>query len=376
MSAHALFAPSGAARIAQCSASLGMEQRYPETEDDPTAAEGTAAHWVLEQGMQGALPVEGAVAPNGIIVSEEMLEGALLAIERVDADLAFYGLPRSSVAVEVPVTIKRVHEQCWGTPDMRVWVKAPNGRPTLYVWDYKFGRRAVEAFENLQLAAYAAGCIEQAGISDLTCDVVLTIIQPRCYHRDGPVRWWKTAASNLRAILNVYSGACHEALTENAKLRTGEECRDCRAKHACPALQRAAYSAADVAMSGQPLELPPDGLGLELTILTLALQRLEARITGLSEQAEMLSKRGTRVPGWDMQRGRGGRVWTVPDAQAIAIGHALGKDLAKPIKAVTPRQAELAGLDPRLLAGLCKEVPGEMKLTRDDGSLTRRVFGP
>ena len=45
--------------------------------------EGTAAHWVFEQMFAGVIPVVGQSAPNGIIITDEMLDGAEMFVDAV-----------------------------------------------------------------------------------------------------------------------------------------------------------------------------------------------------------------------------------------------------------------------------------------------------
>lgn len=373
---HALVAPSGAARVVQCPGSLLLERQYPEEEDE-AALDGTAAHWVLEQAMARVYPPVGSPTPNGRVVTDEMVEGADLAVQQVLADLAPFGLGLDDVAVEVPVDIKRVHEQCAGTPDLRAWVPAerhPQRISTLYLWDYKFGHRQVEVFENYQIVAYAVGALDQTKLNDLQAQAVLGIIQPRAFHRDGPCRWWKVSMSALRPLVNIYSGAAHKALAPNPPVNTGPECRDCLARHACPTLQRSGYSLVEMSGKAQALELGPEALGLELGLLTDAIARLTARQTGLQAQAASVIRRGTRVPGWEITSGQGRKVWKRPAAEVIQLAALMGVNVAKPVEVMTPIQAEKAGLSAPLVAAYSETMNGAATLTRDNGSKARKVF--
>lgn len=247
-----------------------MEAQFPETEQSPEAADGEASHWAMQLLLTGQVPTEGMQAPNGVMLTHEMIEGAHLIADDVTATLQRLGLGLDALAVEVPVEIKRVHDLVWGTPDVRLWV---THAATLYVWDYKFGHRIVEVFENAQLVDYVAGCITQAGLDDRGVSVVVRIVQPRAFHKDGPVREWKFNGADIRGLVNISSGAVHEALGPDPRARVGPECRDCRARHACPTLQRAALSACDLAGRAQALELPPAAAALEYRMLKRALDR-------------------------------------------------------------------------------------------------------
>lgn len=374
---HARLAPSSLARTIQCPGSVVLQEMHPETADSASAAEGTACHGVAQETIAGRPPAEGSLAPNGVPITEDMLEAVEDLIDTIESDLKPYGMTLADVAVESPVSIPEIHAECWGTPDYRAWVPAartPRGRPLLMVWDLKYGRRLVEAIDNPQLAAYASGCLSAAGADDLNVDVVLSIFQPRAYHRYGVTRWWKAAGSDLRAMINIANAAATEALGPNPRTRTGPECEYCTARHACETLQRVAYVGVDMAGSAQPLGLPPQALGLELRTLMTARDRLDARITGLEEQAAANERAGMATPGFKFERGLGRQVWAKPAGEVIALAAAFGKDVSGPLRALTPKQALKAGMDAALVAAMSIRPQGEAKLVIDDGMDARRVF--
>lgn len=377
MNGHSIISPSALARTIQCPGSVVLEQQYPEAEKGPEAAEGEASHWAGAEMLSGRLVDVGDRAPNSVLLTQEMVEGADLYYDDVVRTLRGYGLTPADGAIEVPVSIPRVHAECWGTPDFRAWIPGDrrNGRPLLMVWDYKFGHRHVPVFENPQLSAYAAGCLSAADISDLGVDVEMRIVQPRSYSPEGSVRRWACPASALRALVNIASNSAHQALGGDPPTRVGPECRDCRARHACPTLQRAAATACDEAGKVQPFNLPPAALGVELRWLTRARDLLDARISGLQEQATAAIKRGQQVPHWRIERGAGRRRWSRGVGEVLAMGQALGLNLAKPPEAITPTQAVAAGLPEMLLDAYTDPPRGAATLVPDDGSQAKRVFG-
>lgn len=367
--AHSPLAPSSAARRRQCPGSTLSEARYPETEPSPAALEGTAAHWAAAELFAGNVIAEGQITPVGPYLTAEMIEAAEMYVEDVAAQAAL-----ADVTCERPVAIPRVHPQSWGTPDARVWFVA---RKRLVLWDFKFGYRPVEAFENAQCIEYVAGVLDELGVdpTDATVLVEIRIVQPRAQHRDGPIRSWTTRAVDLLPHIVASNAAAHAALAPNPPYRVGPECRDCAARQACPTLQAAALTACDVAGYVQPFDLPPDALALEYRTLKRHASLLDARISGLEEQALALGRRGTLLPGLRIEHGAGRERWTVPDETVIAMGTVLGVQLGKPPAAITPKQALKAGLPAAAITGLVDTPRGEAKLVEDDGSLARRVFG-
>lgn len=367
--AHSVLAPSSAARRIQCPQSTTLEPLFPDLEDSSEAADGTAAHWAMAEQLMGRLVDVGVIAPNGVPLTEEMCKAADRVYDYVVKTLAPYGLKPSDGHIEQPVMIRRVHEQAWGTPDY--WIRLS---PALVlVLDFKFGHRIVEAFQNAQLVDYLAGIFDVAGVTE-HCQVIAAIAQPRAHHKDGPIREWRTTMLELRALINISSNAAHEALGPNPRARVGSECRDCRARHACPKLQQAAYAALDEAHRVVPLELPPQAAALELLFVRKAIEQLTARQTGLEAQIEAQLKAGKTVPGWRMEHGAGRLHWSRPAAEVIAMGKALSLELAKPPEAITPLQAQEAGLDPNIVGAMSRRIPGGTKLVEDDGSLGVRLF--
>lgn len=380
MSEHAFLAPSSAARWVQCALSASLEAAYPETEASPASLEGTAAHWAVQMLLQGTPVAIDTQAPNGVAVTLEMLQAAELVrddiLQTLGADWAKY------LAIERRVQIPRVHPQNWGTPDYRAWSRLNNGRLCLHVWDFKYGHEIVEAFENWQMIDYTAGILGEAGINgqqDQETVVEMVVIQPRAYHRDGPVRRWRAVASDLRAHINRLAMAAEDATSvkPTASPHT-DACKNCKGRHACEALQRAAYFAADYGKHYTPLELTPHALGLELRTLTRAKALLEARVSGLEAQAASKIKSGTLVPFWSLESSPGRLAWSKPVGEVMALGQMLGLDLAAEPDVITPTQAKAkaktAKIAPEIFDAYATRPAGSAKLTIDDGSKARRIF--
>ena len=356
---HAKLAPSSAARRIACPGSRALEELYPETQESPASREGTAAHWVAQQLLlcNYNLPLS---APNGEPITKEMLEGGDLyvyEINQVTHDI-------KSMHIEERIDISIIHPECWGTPDC--WT-VKDGH--LHIWDYKFGHGFVDAFENWQLIEYAAGICEVVPVNEIT----MHIVQPRNYHRDGPVRSWTITAALMESYIQTLQYQETAAMQPDAQCHPNPECNHCLGRHACTSLQNAALTSVDVSNSNSPWELSALSTGNELRYLKRAAQLLDARITGLSEQAKSMITRGEFVPGFKLESSAGRERWTKEISEILMLGEMLGLDLSKPAEVVTPAQARKLGIDDCLLHEYSQRVPGALKLVEYQDA--RKEFG-
>ena len=380
MSEHALLAPSAAHRWVECPGSAVLAQCYPQ-EEGPEAREGTAAHWAMQEMLLDRMVAEGLIAENGVPLTREMIEAAEVLVDDVRATVQrATALGDAGIKVEQRVAIPRIHNfHCWGTPDVSGWLPGF----TLHVWDFKYGHRVVDAFENWQLMCYVAGLLDaakeawmhQAGVTDERVKVVMTVVQPRAPHREGSVRRWAVQGADLRAYFNRLEMSAEVAMSPAPPTKAGPWCRDCAARRGCETLTRAAAGVMDDMGGITPLDLTPEQAGLELRNLARASEVLNARKAGLEEQVEHMLKAGKAIPFWRMSQEPGREVWTAPAAQVIAMGAMMEVDLAKPREALTPNQARKAGLAPELVATMASRPMAALKLVADDGREARQVFG-
>lgn len=372
---HSILPPSGAAAWKKCSLWVTMNQAYPQA-DTPESLEGNAAHWAFAELLAGRMIAEGQIAPNGIVITDEMVEGAEMVLETVKARMPadIFTAPN----VEQLVTIEAINSHCWGTPD--IWGFAP--KPLiLEVIDYKFGHRFVDEFENDQGVAYIAGLIDRiapiigqgVGLFDQALQVNFTVIQPRCFYKGSSVRTWSIKASDIRAHINILAMAANAALSPNPVATTNSECRDCPGRHACPALQKAAYADAEFSAQSSPVELSPEAASLELKMLERALERLQSRVEGMQEVVATYIRGGESVPWHRGEQGFGRQAWALPPEQVIAMGQLMNIDLSK-VGVKTPKQAIKAGIDESVIKSYTVTPLGAMKLVPDNPADARRVF--
>ena len=223
---------------------------------------------------------------------------------------------------------------------------------------------------------YASGILDKIGIDgvgDQNLNVTLHIIQPRSFHRLR-IRSWRVKASDLRPYFNTLETAEYEAMQDTTLCKPNPECAYCLGRHACEALQRSALTSADVAELNTPFNLSPSSLGNELRYLRRTAELLDARITGLQEQATATIKQGQRVPFFKLESNPGGKRWKVSNEEIAALGELLGHDLKKPVQVVTPNQAIKAGVPEDIIKQYVEIKPGAFKLELDNGDAARKVF--
>jgi hypothetical protein len=376
MTDHSIFAPSSGEQLIHCAGSVLMQAQFPDEGDSVASAEGTAAHWWGAEHLaeDGSRPLVGAVAPNGVTVTQGMADGAGVWIDAVEDILADAGTA-AVVHVERRVDIKTVHDLCFGTPDTDIWVPWSK---TLHVVDFKFGFELHEAPSHIQCVEYAEGRVVELIAADPTLTreditVVITIVQPRAYHVLGTTRSWTCKATDLAPIIATLAMQAFVALEPDPPCVTGPGCTHCRGRHACLAFQAKGYAAAEYVNGATAVPLSGANLALELQTLEDALAAIKARLSGLQEQAFYELRHGKALPSYGIEHGRGGFDWTKPAKEVADMGDSMGVDLRKPLACITPNQAKKL-IDDSVISAYAVKTPGAAKLVRID-NLAKQVFG-
>jgi Protein of unknown function (DUF2800) len=365
---HAVIAPSKLHRIVPCTGSVVMERPFENKPQSEAAKEGDAGHFVAwcaalyAMKHIDALPVVGDKCPNGLSVDQDMLDGAEM---YVDALEGFDG------TAETRVEIPRIHEKCFGTPDFWQWNPATK---TLRVTDYKYGRRYVEVFENYQLTAYACGLIDQLGLHDQDVIVEFLLVQPRCYHPDGPVREWRIGGSKLRALVNICSSAADEALGPNPKTKSGPHCVECSAAATCLTLHKAGQAVLEFTGDVEAMACNADEVGVRLAQIEQARDILKALAGGLEEQALGMIRAGKSVTNYGITFTQPRQTWDKPVAVVKALGQMYGVALTEESFAMTPKQAIKRKIPEAVIAKVSMTPTGKAQLTLDSTVRTRKIF--
>lgn len=375
MSEHARCAPSSADRIELCHGSVQMQERYPQEETEESR-EGDAVHWAgatLLSEMRGALTDEsfhgvGTVAPNGVVLNNEMLTTANLWVTRV-TDRGRIG------HVEETIREWALHPDNWGTPDH--W-DFDDPALTLYVDDLKNGHRYVEVKRNRQLANYAAQILNKLGLffrDDIK--VRFRIVQPNAFHRDGDTHEWWTTSGELRAIWHSLSAAFAAAVGP-APLCTPSlsACRDCKARWDCEAALEVVGIAKGIARQSIPLQMSAAHMARELRLLEEAEGFIKSMREGMQDRVMFVIRRQQAMPHFAIDRSPGRRVWN-DDAVGngiIDICKAYGVQAGRTEVGITPLQAIAAGVPDEVVKQFSRVNSGKLVLVEDDGSKAAAIF--
>jgi cytochrome c553 len=369
---------SHAAEWVRCAAFVRMN-RTPQAAvldgaaDHTVREEGTAMHWVAQQTMYCRdsdypyMPRVGDVAPNGVTITDEIYDGAAFF---VDVLASYKTMPWR---IEEQLAAPSIHPKCGGTPDA---FGHDLFKPRIVLPDLKGGYRPVNVWPNWQLIGYAAAILDSNPTwhhPDLEIEFV--IVQPRAYHRDGPVRKQVVQYRDLPPYIDALRMAAAIATGEHASAVAGPQCDDCAARASCSVCHAAGMRALEVAGEPDVHDLPIAAIDYEMQRLEDAARLIEARLTGLQAQAVHLIRRGETLPSYTLESGVGRLAWIDEQAEseAIAIAALLGVDIRKPAKAITPLQA-MKQLPKEYVEQYARRNRGEQKLVRFDRNAAVKAF--
>lgn len=232
-SKHSSIGASGMHRWANCPGSVKLSEGMPNP-SSIYAEEGTKAHDLAAEILEGRLSLNDLKPPE---VDADM-KGAIKVY--VDYNFKLQKERNTEMLVEREFDLSSIFEGCFGTSDC---VQYESDTKTLHVIDYKHGAGlAVEVEQNMQLQYYGLGALLSTGYP---CDkVVLTIVQPRCEHPDGPVRSWELSSMELLEFSMTLKEAAAATQKEDAPIIPGSWCRFCNAKAICPAFKEKANAMA------------------------------------------------------------------------------------------------------------------------------------
>ena len=322
---HAVLSASGAHRWAYCTGSRKAEEGLPDT-TSPAAAEGTEAH---------------------TLASETLIHGDKLLDRYDDQEMAenvrqYIDYCRQVGAhADTTMIEHRLDYSDWvpggfGTAD---FISIDDGVANIV--DLKYGFNRVSAKDNLQGICYALGVVADFNFIYNIDTVTFTIVQPRLDHIDE----WSISVSELLKRGEWLVQRAEEAMTDDAPRTPGEsQCRFCKAKATCGALQQLTADTLmvefdDLAAAANPDTLTETQLATALSNKALIVGWLEA----VERQARTKLEAGEAFPGWKLVAGKSNRKWVDEEKALTALARLLGgRKNATTTKILSPAQAEKA----------------------------------
>jgi hypothetical protein len=363
-----------------CPGSIAMTEGY-EKREIPESAEGTAAHQIAREllsvtGEAAKACIIGNVTSNGVILDEEIFEAALLYFKDVEAirqsiiSLFGYG-------VEVPLEMPNIHPANHGICDAYLFDKRGE-RGDLYIWEFKYGHGIIEVFENWQLIDYLAGLVHLFGIdgfADQHITVHARIVQPRAFHKDGPIREWTFKLSDIRGHFNTLIANAKIAMSDKPLIRSGDQCRYCLARHECAVARDTGMRIYEGTAAGLlPDKMSNEALGSFYTLILRAQNQIKYLETGIGEEIKSRLKAGQAIPGFTAEPAYGNEKWNLPTEEIITLGELNGINLKKEAL-ITPTQAKKAGLDAALVEAYSGRPQSGFKVVADNNTKARLIFG-
>jgi hypothetical protein len=338
--------------------------------DHTVREEGTAMHeaaqWMMLFNNLAAVSA-GSVMKNGIVLTDELVDGAAFYVQTLQK-------LGTGWTIERQMSAHVIHAACGGTPDAYTFRAA--SAPTIVLADLKGGYRPVEVYPNDQLFGYTACIIGEHPEYDSPDTVVeYHIIQPRAYHRNGPVRTHTMLLRDVYPYIVELRRRAAVAMGDNAQAVAGPQCDNCTGRASCSTAHDAGMRALEIAGEPDVQDLPIEAIDYELQRLEDAKRMIEARLTGLEAQATHMIRNGAQFPSFELGRSAGRLNWIDDEceAAALAMGDLMGLDLRKPTKAITPTQA-LQRMPKELLERYAQRKPGALKLQRFNGDTVTKAF--
>jgi len=352
---HSPLGGSSAERWLNCPGSITLLKQLslPETDEPEYRLLGTAAHeaaarclkegidsWEIVGQMFGAHECDAAMASavqTYLDYVRPLMEGSSFLIEE-----AIGGDPAT-----------RPHPLFYGTVDFAAY-----GPEVLDVVDYKHGEGiVVEPDDNPQLKYYAFGILynrTQRGVAVRSDRLVrLSIVQPRAYHSEGPIRTWETTAGELIhwAENELLPGMA--AAEIDTTFDPGPWCRFCPAKLGCPMLSSVFGAAAKADPAAIP-NLSLQRLGLEYK----AFEAVRFYMKAVEDECLRRAMQGEVASGGKLVQKIAKRVWR--DGAAEQFKNKFGGEAMTLPELKTPAEMEKVSPD-------AKKLVKEWAYTPDNG---------
>lgn len=329
----------------------------PSGQTNGAKEEGIAAHFIaqkiIESGSNDPSEFVGMKTPNGIFVTREMLQVVLQYTDEI--------LLRSENDIEVDVSLTSENRA------YQINARADNAvliNDCLFVDDFKYGFRKVEATDNWTLIAYALGFVLLHNVQP--SQIRFTIHQPRIDNFSEWVISW--------AELQALHVKLHETLCNlDDFLTTGKQCVKCPSVALCPAAKEAGFNAVEYTETAFTDTLSNDQLSKELVTLKSAERAIKSRIEALEEIAKFKLKSGEIIEGFALSQKLGNTTW-LPEFSPEMLKALYGEKIVS-YKPVTPAQARRNEVPENFIEGATfRPVRGISLVQQDANDTANRIF--
>jgi hypothetical protein len=338
---HRRYSPSQTERFFACPGSDALLQRVPARPESRYAKEGTAAHTVLEAALTSGAWTAAEGHENSTLFMydlnneyEDFYYAIDVALDYIKSALEEFPDAEMWVETFVDTPSPAAPGQAGGYCDVAIYSKSAR---LLRIIDYKHGAGiAKDAEANPQLMSYGAGFLyeDDSKVSPEDVDsVVLTIIQPRAFHKDGDTREWETTPFALYEYLDTLDFHIEQCQKDDAPLVPGEDqCRFCDARSVCPAREQQALQVASSAFHqikdvAEPSLPDPKALNLRrLGLIRAHAAMLRKWLDDCEAHCEELARAGHSIPGAKLVNGQARRVWHGSEEETVRnLAALLGK---------------------------------------------------
>lgn len=313
-------------RWEKCPGSVRLSAQCP-SKSSVYADEGTLAHELAEESIR-------AVVENRHFEFDQKKYSA----DMIEAVLVYRHYFINEVLsktiewrIEHAFDMGKIYPGLFGTADCVAYYPE---QKLLRVIDYKHGAGvAVEVKNNRQLMYYALGALTTLGYKpDL---VELVIVQPRCPHEDGPIRWWKLETLDLYGFMTDLVAAAKRTEEPNAPLISGDHCRWCPASGICPELNRKTMALTQTHFS-PVADYDPTKLANALMLLPM----VENWVKSVRDFAYREAQHGRVPPGFKLVAKRATRKWTSEEVAVKNLSDVLFPEDLYEHKLKSPAQIE------------------------------------
>jgi hypothetical protein len=313
MTAHAIYAPSGAHRWTHCTASASGIAALGERPEGDEAAEGTAAHAEIERCL-GTPTIPLPVDPK-----HPAAFGVALVLDYVRQ------LPPGRLWIEQRVELTK---DIWGRCDVAHW---DDLNRVLTIVDYKNGHVNVEAEANEQLMIYAAASIFTHNLPALW--VRLVVVQPNSFMPVPRVKQSFVSADELYRFASRVAAIPAGSL----EFKAGEHCTYCPLFGRCPPTKDL------MTRLSQVIEHPAAEVSNDHVAMFLALEKpIKDWFDELNKAATKRAVNGNVPQGMKVVATQKHRAWKDTNVARTAIADKLGIGVLNP---PTPAQAEKIGME-------------------------------